>query len=156
MFIDGLNGVAKHLAQRFDLVIIAKAPITAVRAYAQKRNWKDLRFLSSHDNSFNKDMGLERPHWMKELNQGPGLSVFQYEEKSESQGDVEGGKSGKDGNVRFWYQTTPHFGKRKENEVIRAMDLLTPVWNLFDVTPEGRGTWDAGLDYVEEWDDVKF
>lgn len=144
MFVDGLNGVAKHLSQRFNLAIIAKAPLSTIRSYAQKRGWKDLRFLSSYNNSFNKDMNVEAPEWYKDMAQGPGMSVFRYE-------DDEG-----EGKVRFWYQTTPHFAKVDGKDIIRAMDLLTPVWNMFDITPEGRGNWDAGLDYVEKWDGVEF
>ena len=29
----------------------------------------------------------------------------------------------------------------------RGIDLLSPVWNLLDLTPAGRGDWYAGLDY---------
>lgn len=144
MFVDGLNGVAKHIGQRSNLVVIGKAPLSSIRAYAKKRKWDDLRFLSSYGSDFNKDMGVEHPEWMKDMPQGPGLSVYQYE-------DAEG-----EGKVRFWYQTTPHFGKLDGKDVIRGMDLLTPVWQLFDITPEGRGNWDPSLEYVEKWDGVKF
>ncbi len=151
-----MNGVAKHLSQRINLLIIAKAPLQAIRAYAKKRHWNDLRFLSSLENSFNEDMGVEKPAWMQDMAQGPGISVFVYDE--EGKGSAGGGGVGgrdEEGVVRFWYQTTPHFGQ-KEGPVLRGMDLLTPVWNMLDITPEGRGEWDAGLDYVEEWDGVKF
>ncbi|ORY16612.1 hypothetical protein BCR34DRAFT_584273 [Clohesyomyces aquaticus] len=142
MFVDGLNGIAKHLAQRFNLVIIAKAPILAIRAYAKKRGWNDLRFLSSFGKSFNKDMGVEAPEWMPDLSQGPGMSVFRYEEDGD-RGEAK---------VRFLYQTTPHF----DAGTVRGMDLLTPVWNLEDITPEGRGEWFPGNDYVEKWDGAEF
>ncbi|KAF2189190.1 DUF899-domain-containing protein [Zopfia rhizophila CBS 207.26] len=137
MFVDGLNGVAKHLSQHFNLAVIAKAPLPAIRTYALKRGWHNLRFLSSFDNTFNKDMGVEAPEWISDMPQGPGMSVFRYE----------------DGQIRFLYQTTPHFAGP---EVIRGMDLLTPVWNMLDITPEGRGDWNPGFDYVEKWDGVKF
>jgi predicted dithiol-disulfide oxidoreductase (DUF899 family) len=29
----------------------------------------------------------------------------------------------------------------------RAMDLFTPVWNLLDLLPEGRGDWMPSHDY---------
>ena len=135
MFIDGLNGVAKHLAHHFSLVIVAKAPISSIREYARKREWSHLRFLSSASNTFNKDMGVERPDWYKDLAQGPGFSVFRLE-KGEDGGD----------RLRFWYHTTPHFGRVNGKEVVRGMDLLTPVWNLLDITPEGRGQWNPSHD----------
>jgi predicted dithiol-disulfide oxidoreductase (DUF899 family) len=31
----------------------------------------------------------------------------------------------------------------------RGIDLLSPVWNLMDLTPEGRGDWNAELAYPE-------
>ena len=29
----------------------------------------------------------------------------------------------------------------------RGIDLLSPVWNLLDLTPEGRGDWEPSLAY---------
>jgi uncharacterized protein YndB with AHSA1/START domain len=29
----------------------------------------------------------------------------------------------------------------------RGIDLLNPAWNVFDLTPEGRGDWYASLSY---------
>jgi predicted dithiol-disulfide oxidoreductase (DUF899 family) len=29
----------------------------------------------------------------------------------------------------------------------RGIDLISPVWNLLDITPEGRGQWDPTLTY---------
>ncbi len=29
----------------------------------------------------------------------------------------------------------------------RGMDLLSPVWNYYDLLPEGRGEWFPQLDY---------
>jgi predicted dithiol-disulfide oxidoreductase (DUF899 family) len=30
----------------------------------------------------------------------------------------------------------------------RGIDLLSPVWNVLDLTPQGRGDWYAELDYA--------
>ncbi|KAH7138495.1 hypothetical protein B0J11DRAFT_587850 [Dendryphion nanum] len=122
MYLHGLNGVAKHLAQRFALLIVAKVDISSICACARKRNWFDLRFLSSASNSFSRDMGIERPAWMRNMVQGE-----------------DGG--------RFWYQSTPHSGQAKGNgnEVLRGVGLLTLVWNLLDVAPEGRGEWEVRM-----------
>ncbi|OCL15357.1 DUF899-domain-containing protein [Glonium stellatum] len=136
MFLDGLNGVAKHLAQYITFVVVAKAPLEKVRAWARKRGWVNLRLLSSCRSEFNKDMGVERPAWFSELEQGPGISVFRYE--------VEEGKPKEEGVMRHFYTTTPHFAE----DVVRGMDLLSPVWNLLDLTPEGRGEWNPRNDTV--------
>ncbi len=34
-----------------------------------------------------------------------------------------------------------------KDNVNRGIDLLSPVWNLFDLTPEGRGNWNAKVEY---------
>lgn len=136
MFLDGLNGVAKHLAQRITFVVVAKAPLEKLRGWARKRGWANLRLLSSYGSDFNKDLGVEWPAWFPKLEQGPGMSVFRYE--------VEEGKPREEGVVRHLYTATPHFAE----DVIRGMDLLSPVWNLLDLTPEGRGEWDARNDTV--------
>ncbi|KAF2006699.1 DUF899-domain-containing protein [Amniculicola lignicola CBS 123094] len=139
MMTDSLNGIAKHLAQRFTLVIIAKAPLPIFRAWAKKRGWKDVRLLSSDGNTFNKDMGVESPDWFREMKQGPGLSVFKYE----------GAGDGEEGKVRFVYQTTPHFGKETAH-ILTGMDSLTLSWQLFDITPEGRGGFIPSNEYVDD------
>ena len=141
--VDGLDGIAKHVAQVCNLAIIAKAPLPALRSYAQKRGWNDVRLLSSFSSDFNKDMGVEDPRRL-EMKQSPGFSVFRYE-------------VGEDGEekARFLYHSTVHFGKKDGKDVVRGNDLLTPLWNLLDLTPEGRGNFFPGLEYVEKWDGVK-
>ena len=29
----------------------------------------------------------------------------------------------------------------------RGLDLMSPIWHVLDLTPQGRGNWYAGLDY---------
>lgn len=136
MFLDAINGVAKHLAQRVNLAVVAKAPLEAIRKYAKRREWNDLRFLSAFGNSFNKDMNVEVPEWMPEMWQVPGFSVFQYEKAADGE-EV----------VRFLYHTNPAFGRNEDGGlVIRGMDLTSPVWNIFDLTPQGRG--ESELEYI--------
>jgi predicted dithiol-disulfide oxidoreductase (DUF899 family) len=38
-------------------------------------------------------------------------------------------------------------GAIMKEKVNRGIDLLSPVWNIFDLTPEGRGDWNAKLNY---------
>jgi predicted dithiol-disulfide oxidoreductase (DUF899 family) len=39
------------------------------------------------------------------------------------------------------------FAPRAEGEEPRHVDAIWPIWNVLDMTPEGRGTdWDLGLD----------
>jgi hypothetical protein len=64
--IDGLHGVSHHLAQRVDFAVIAKAPLPKLRAWARHRGWAGLRLLSSHDSTFNLDLGARSPYWRYE------------------------------------------------------------------------------------------
>jgi len=122
--VDGFNGVAKHIEQNVDFVVVAKAPIKQVLAYAEKRGWKQLRFLSSSENSFNADMHME-----KAGAQMPGVHVFTKDEQ---------------GNVRHRYSMSAAFDKN----TIRGLDLLAPLWSVLDLVPEGRGDFNASNDYV--------
>jgi predicted dithiol-disulfide oxidoreductase (DUF899 family) len=32
----------------------------------------------------------------------------------------------------------------------RGIDLLSPIWNMLDLTPQGRGDWYAKIEYPKE------
>jgi len=125
LFIDGLNGVAHHLAQNVDVAIVAAADPAALRAHARTRGWNNLRLLSTGSNTFKYDLGSED----REGNQDSTISVFAR--------DAEGA-------LRHFYSAHPRMaGDIKE----RGLDLLVPVYNILDLTPQGRGNWYASLDY---------
>jgi predicted dithiol-disulfide oxidoreductase (DUF899 family) len=125
MWIDGYNGVARHLAQNVDFAIAAAADPPALRAYARLRGWDNLRLLSCGDSTFKYDMGSEDGDGAPDST----LSVFSRDP---------------DGTVRHFYTCHPHMADDINQ---RGIDLLTPVYNLLDLTPAGRGDWYAGLDY---------
>ncbi|GAA1645706.1 hypothetical protein GCM10009679_58470 [Saccharothrix algeriensis] len=49
-----------------------------------------------------------------------------------------------DGTVRHVYSAHPRMADDLDE---RGIDLLCPVWHLLDLTPRGRGDWNAALDY---------
>jgi predicted dithiol-disulfide oxidoreductase (DUF899 family) len=124
MWVDGLNGVARHIARRTDLAVIAQAPIADVLAYGRHRGWSSLRLLSSAGTSFKADLGLRGPSG----EQYPGLSVFTRDA---------------DGTVRHFYTRDPNVVEGEEG----GMDQWCVVWNVFDLTPEGRGDWYPTREY---------
>lgn len=125
--LDGLNGNARHIAQRTSLVAIARSPIERIREFARQRGWSNLRLLSSAGNSYNRDYFGEGP----EGNQLPMLNVFVRR----------GGK------IRHFYGTELLFAKVDAGQDGRHVDMLWPLWNALDLTPEGRGTdWYPRLD----------
>jgi predicted dithiol-disulfide oxidoreductase (DUF899 family) len=125
MTIDSFNGVASHLAQNVDLAIVAAAEPAALRAHARARGWRNLRLLSAGDSTFKYDLRSEDA----EGNQDSATSVFTL---------------GADGGVRHVYTNHPWLAD-DVNE--RGQDLTVPVYNVFDLTPDGRGNWYARLDY---------
>jgi len=126
LWIDGLNGVAQHLARNVDLAIVAAADPPALRDHARSRGWNNLRLLSAgKDSTFKYDLGSED----REGNQDSTMSVF---------------TRGGDGALRHFYSTHPRMSSDIKE---RGIDLLTPVYNCLDLTPQGRGNWYASLDY---------
>jgi predicted dithiol-disulfide oxidoreductase (DUF899 family) len=125
LWTDGFNGAAQHLRQRVNFAIIAQADIGEFRAWARARGWHNLRLVSSAGSSFKTDLQFADEHGR----QHPGVSVF---------------VRAADGSVRHFYSAA---AVMKEN-AYRGIDLLTPVWNLLDLTPEGRGNWMPRLDYT--------
>jgi predicted dithiol-disulfide oxidoreductase (DUF899 family) len=124
-WLDGFNGVAAHLAQNFDLVVVAAADLPALRAHARDRGWDKLRLLSAGESTFKYDLGSEdREGW-----QDSTISVFTREN---------------DGTLRHFYSVHPRLS---EDIDTRGTDEYNPIWNLLDLTPKGRGTFDASLDY---------
>ncbi len=118
MWVDGLHGVAYHLAQSMNFAVIAKAPLPKLRAWAHRRGWDGLRVLSSHGTSFNADLGAEDG----EGNQWPALSSFTASE----------------GVVYHRYTT---------GMIDNSTDLLCAVWHVQDLLPQGRGDWEPSNDY---------
>src|SRR4029077_346451 len=47
MWADGYNAVAKHVGDRANLVLVAKAPAQKFRKWGKARGWDNIRLLSS-------------------------------------------------------------------------------------------------------------
>jgi predicted dithiol-disulfide oxidoreductase (DUF899 family) len=124
-WIDSWNGVAHHLAQNIDVAIVAAAEVSTLRAFARTRGWDRLRLLSAGHSTFKYDLGSEDA----EGNQDSTISVFTRDS---------------DGALRHFYSVHPRLG---EDIKERGIDEWNPIWNVLDLTPQGRGSWYASLDY---------
>ena len=124
-WIDGMNGVAQHVAQNIDFAIAAAADLPALRAHGRNRGWNRLRLLSAGNNTFKYDLGSED----REGNQDSTISVFT-----------------RDGNGVVYHFYTAHPWMSPEIKE-RGIDLMSPIWHLLDLTPQGRGNWYAKLEY---------
>jgi predicted dithiol-disulfide oxidoreductase (DUF899 family) len=127
MWIDGFNGVAQHIAQNLDFAIAAAADMSELRAHARSRGWQNLRLLSCGANSFKYDLGSEDDQG----DQDSTISVFTRDAA---------------GTIRHFYTAHPRMADDIDQ---RGIDLLSPVWHLLDLTPEGRDDWYADLSYPE-------
>jgi predicted dithiol-disulfide oxidoreductase (DUF899 family) len=127
--LDSLDGAAPHLAQRLNLAVVAKSDPERIRTFAGERGWRHLRLLSSRNNAYNRDYHAETP----EGEQLPILNVFVRD------GDE----------IRHSWATELMFAARDEGEEPRHVDSIWPLWNVLDMTPDGRGTDPnlPGLDY---------
>jgi predicted dithiol-disulfide oxidoreductase (DUF899 family) len=118
--LDGLNGNSPHVNDRVNFAVVARAPIQKIRSWALSRSWKNLRLLSSLKNTYNADYFAEN----SASDQLPALNVF-YK-------TAEG--------IYHFYNTELLYVPPEKGQNPRHVDLIWPLWNLFDLTPEGRGT----------------
>ena len=125
MWIDGFNAVAGHLAQNVDFAVAAAAGPAALRAHARTRGWDRVRLLSCGDSTFKYDLGSEDADGGQEST----ISVFTLDAS---------------GSPRHSYTAHPYLS---DDISQRGIDLLSPVWHVLDLTPQGRGDWYAELSY---------
>ena len=124
-WIDGINGVAHHVAQNADFAICAAADPAALRAHGRARGWTRLRLLSAGDSTFKYDLGSED----REGNQDSTISVFTKDSH---------------GAVHHFYTAHPWMSPEIKE---RGIDLMSPIWHVLDLTAQGRGDWYAKLEY---------
>jgi predicted dithiol-disulfide oxidoreductase (DUF899 family) len=125
--LDSLDGAARHLEQVTNLVVIAKSPLARILEHARSRGWTHLKLLSSEKNRYNRDYGAESD----DGSQMPMLNVFR-----------------KNGTVRHFWGSELLYAKSERGQEPRHVDMIWPIWNVLDVTPQGRGKdWNPKLAY---------
>jgi predicted dithiol-disulfide oxidoreductase (DUF899 family) len=118
--LDSLDGAAPHLAQRINLAVVAKSAPDLLATFARERRWRNLRLLSSRNNSYNRDYHAET----EDGEQRPILNVFVRD------GDQ----------LHHSWATELMFAPREEGEDPRHVDSIWPIWNVLDMTPSGRSS----------------
>jgi predicted dithiol-disulfide oxidoreductase (DUF899 family) len=126
--LDQLEGAAEHASQRINLAVVAKAPLPRILTFADERGWRRLRFFSSATNTYNRDYLAETP----EGHQRPLLNVFHRDGQA----------------IRHFWGSELFYAPTDPGQDPRHVGTIEPVWNLFDLTSEGRpADWDEQLSY---------
>jgi predicted dithiol-disulfide oxidoreductase (DUF899 family) len=124
--LDGLNGVLTHIQQRAAFAVVAQSSPKRLYDWARARHWQ-LRLLSAGNNKYNQ---LYVP-WADADGNMPATHVFVK----------------RDGKVYHSYSI--EMAEADPGQDSRGGDLLNPVFNFFDLTPEGRGMFYTSLHYPE-------
>jgi predicted dithiol-disulfide oxidoreductase (DUF899 family) len=126
--LDQLDGAAEHASQQMNLAVVAKSALPRILTFAQERGWRRLRLLSSAENTYNRDYHAETA----EGAQRPVLNVFHRD------GDT----------IRHFWGSELFYAPSEPGQDPRHVGTLEPLWNLFDLTREGRpADWDEQLRY---------
>jgi predicted dithiol-disulfide oxidoreductase (DUF899 family) len=125
--LDQLDGAAEHAAQNINFAVVAKAPLDRVLAFADERGWRTLRLLSSAGTSYKRDYGAETDDGQ----QLPMLNVFERDGET----------------IRHFWSSELFYAPTEPGQEPRHVGSLEPLWNLFDLTREGRPNWDEQLQY---------
>lgn len=126
--LDQLDGAARHATQRLNFAVVANTPIATLYAFGKERGWRHLRLLSSSGNTFKRDYHGESA----EGAQRPMMNVFHRD----------------DAEITHFWSSEMLYAPTDAGQDPRHMGALEPLWNLFDLTREGRpGFWQEQLSY---------
>jgi predicted dithiol-disulfide oxidoreductase (DUF899 family) len=126
--LDQLDGAAEHARQHINLAVVAKTSLTRLLTFAHERGWQSLRFLSSAANTYNRDYHGETAEGF----QRPMLNVFRRDPNT----------------IRHFWASELLYAPSDGDQDPRHVGTIEPLWNLFDLTPEGRpNDWYEQLSY---------
>lgn len=126
--LDQLDGAVEHVTPHVNFAVVAKAPLPRLMAFAEERGWRRLRLLSAAGNTYSRD-------YLGETSEGyprPMLNVFRRDGES----------------IRHFWGSELLYAPTEPGQDPRHVGTIEPMWNIFDLTPEGRGAdWDEQLCY---------
>jgi predicted dithiol-disulfide oxidoreductase (DUF899 family) len=129
-FIDEMNATVPHAeAAGLNFAIVAKAPLDRLIAWGEDRGWRNVRLLSAaHTPNFKRDYHAETP----EGHQMPMMTVFRRDPSG----------------IRHFWSSEMFYAPADEGQDPRHTGTIEMLWNLSDLTPEGRpADWHEQLDY---------
>ena len=129
-FLGSIDTPARDLVQRVAFAVIGRSPVERQLAFASERGWRNLKFYATVGDDFARDYRGLAP----DGNEWPALDVWVK----------------RDGRMRhFWGAELG--GTEDPGQDARGAPDPTPLWNILDLTPAGRGTdWYPKLAYGAE------
>jgi predicted dithiol-disulfide oxidoreductase (DUF899 family) len=124
--LDSLNGVLSHITRRAAFVVVAQSPAQKLSDWVHERHW-DLRLVSASENKYNS---LYNPPSDEDGN-FPTINVF----------------TKKSDGIYHTYAMEMSAADADPGQDFRGLDLLSPIFHFFDLTPEGRGMFYTSLHY---------
>lgn len=126
-FLGALDVPSRDITQRVGFAVIGRSPVARQLAYARERGWRNLTFFATKTDGFARDYRALTP----EGDEVPALDVWVK----------------RDGKLfHFWGSELG--GTQDEGEDPRGAPDPTPLWNILDLTPAGRGKdWYPKLSY---------
>jgi predicted dithiol-disulfide oxidoreductase (DUF899 family) len=123
-----LDANAADLDQKIALAVVARSPQERLQAFKRERGWRNLRLYQDLTDAYSKDyFGL-----LPDGSEVPALNVF----------------SRKDGVIRHFWSGEMTGESADPGQDPRGAPDLSPLWNVLDMTPAGRGgDWYPKLDY---------
>lgn len=140
--LDGLDGAARHIGQRAPLYVVAKSPVARLAAFAHRRGWNHLRFLSTAGNTYDADYFGDTSKFPDEMRRQHGVPDGQDWDET-----IYNVFRREDGDIRHFWGSEMSFAKPAPGQHHRSGDFANPLWGLLDITPDGRGDFFPKLSY---------
>lgn len=127
-WLGAMNGNARDIKQRVALKVFGRSPVSRQYAFAQERGWHDLDFVHTVGDDYARAF-----HALNEdETENPVLAVYQKD------GDA----------IRLFYRAEMPMAAADPGQDPRTAPDIATLWNVLDLTPEGRGTdWYPRLSY---------
>jgi predicted dithiol-disulfide oxidoreductase (DUF899 family) len=123
-----LEGNAADIKQKAALKILGRSPVERQLAFAQERGWRNLDFVETVGDAYPRDVGALTP----EGDEYPALIVFRRAGDS----------------VRLFWAAEMGGAMADHGQDPRGAPDLAPLWNILDLTPQGRDPrWYPKLSY---------
>ena len=125
--LSGLNGVAHNVMKRAAFKVLGRSPVSRQLEIARTRNWTDLEFVQTIGDGYANDLGL----LLDDGSEAPAFTVYHRNNSV----------------IRLFYNSEMPMDAADPGQDPRGPTDLSPLWNVLDHTPEGRGSdWRPGLD----------